>query len=416
MRSSQHVLAACFSALLLSLNVAHAAPQTQQWVASWGAAQQLVEPGNELPAEQWRDASLRQIVHLSLGGKRLRIRISNAYGIAPVHVDGASVALAKAPGDAGIDAATLRTLTFDGRGDVTIPAGAEYYSDPVALELKPAADLAVSLYFKAEPGRQTGHPGSRANSFVAKGNRVMDAAWSETTKIAHWYMVADVEVEANNAVLVAIGDSITDGHGATTDANDRWPDVLAARLRGKGPVMGVVNAGIGGGRMLLDGLGTNLAARFDRDVLSRNGVTHAVVMIGVNDLGSQHRNTSDTPAERQLLLANLKLAHRQLAERAHAHGVCLIGGTITPYSGSDYYRPNADNEADRLALNDWMRHSGVFDAVADFDAALRDPEHPERMKKSVDSGDGLHPSPAGFRAMADAVPLAALQKRCGSVR
>jgi lysophospholipase L1-like esterase len=410
--------------------MAHAAPQTHPWVASWGAAQQLVEPANELPAEHWRDASLRQILHLSLGGKRLRVRLSNAYGSAPLKVDGASVALASAPGDAGIDSATLRALTFDGRNDVTIPAGAEYYSDPVALELKPAADLAVSLYFKAEPARQTGHPGSRANSFVAKGNRVMDAAWAEATKVAHWYMVADVEVEAtrggknsgkgSGAALVAIGDSITDGRGSTTDANDRWPDLLAARLRGKGSPsgieMGVVNAGIGGGRMLQDGLGTNLAARFDRDVLSRAGVTHAIVMIGVNDLGSQHRNTSDTPAERQSLLADLKLAHRQLAERAHAHGVCLIGGTITPYAGSEYYHPNADNEADRQALNDWMRNSGVFDAVADFDAALRDPEHTDRMKKTFDSGDGLHPSPAGFRAMAEAVPLPALQKRCGVAR
>jgi lysophospholipase L1-like esterase len=246
----------------------------------------------------------------------------------------------------------------------------------------------------------------------------MDAAWDGAGKVAHWYMVADVEVEAprDAAALVAIGDSITDGHGATTDANNRWPDLLAERLRAKGAAMGVVNAGIGGGRLLQDGLGPNLAARFDRDVLSRSGVTHAIVLIGVNDMGSQHHNTADTPADRQLLLANLKLAHRQLAERAHAHGVCLIGGTVTPYAGSDYYHPNADNEADRQALNEWIRHSGVFDAVADFDAALRDPARADHLGKAVDVGDGLHPSPAGFRAMAEAVPLAALQQRCGTAK
>ncbi len=422
MRSSQHVLAAtvaaCLSALLLSIPSAGAAPPSPHWVASWGAAQQIPEPANELPVEQWRDASLRQIAHLSLGGKRFRVRISNAFGTAPVLVDGASVALARAPGVANIDAPTLRPLTFDGASSVMIPAGAEYYSDPVAMELKPAADLAISLYSKAEPARQTSHPGSRATSFIVKGNHVMDAAWQDAGTFAHWYMVADVEVETPHAAtaVVAIGDSITDGHGATTDANNRWPDLLAVRLRSKGASMGVVNAGIGGGRMLRDGLGPNLASRFDRDVLSRSGITHAIVMIGVNDMGILHRNTADTPADRLQLLASLKLAHRQLADRAHAHGVCLIGGTVTPYAGSDYYHPNAENEADRQELNDWMRHSDVFDAVADFDAALRDPAQADRLRKAFDSGDGLHPSPAGFRAMADAVPLAALEQRCGMTR
>ena len=425
MRSSQHVLYTCLSALLLTLNASAASgsapaaqpgqpPAGQHWVASWGAAQQLPEPANELAPEHWRDASLRQIVHLSLGGRQFRVRISNAFGSAPLAVDGASVAPAQAPGNADVASPTLRMLTFGGSPTVTIPAGAEYYSDAVAMELKPASDLAVSLYFKAEPARQTGHPGSRATSFLAKGNRVMDGSWSDAGKIAHWYMVADVEVQAarSSGAVVALGDSITDGNGSTTDGNNRWPDQLAARLRQQGKDMGVVNAGIGGGRMLRDGLGPNLAARFDRDVLSRAGVTHAIALIGVNDLGGLHRNTPDLPADRQQMLAELKLAHRQLAERAHAHGVCLIGATVTPYTGSDYYHPNAENEADRQALNDWIRHSGVFDAVADFDAAVRDPAQADHIAKSSDSGDGLHLSPAGYHALADAVPLDALGKRC----
>jgi lysophospholipase L1-like esterase len=379
---------------------------------------QIPEPHNELAAELWRESSLRQIVHVSLGANKLRVRISNAFGTTPLFVDGASVAIARAAGKADIDAATVRPLTFAGKANVMIPAGAEYYSDPVALEHKAGADLAVSMYFKGEPARQTGHPGSRANSFVIKGNHVMDAAWPDAGKVEHWYAVADVEVQAPRTVgaLVAVGDSITDGHGSTTDGNDRWPDLLAARLAREGaPAMGVVNVGIGGGRMLRDGLGPNLAARFDRDVLSRSGVTHALVLIGVNDLGSQHRNGDDGPEARKTMLDDLMLAHRQLVERAHAHGICMIGATITPYSGSDYYRPNMENEADRQAINNWIRQSGVYDAVVDFDATLRDPAQPQRLLREFDKGDGLHPSPAGFRAMANAVPLAAL-RQCAAAR
>ncbi|WP_229417219.1 SGNH/GDSL hydrolase family protein [Massilia sp. Root418] len=382
------------------------------WVASWGTAVMIPEGQNELAAEHWRDASLRQIVHLSLGGSRLRVRISNTYGTAPLVLEGAAVALAKAPGKADVDGASARPLTFNGRTSVLIPSGGEYYSDPVALEHKAGADLAISMYFKGEPARQTGHPGSRTNSFVIKGNRVMDAEWPAAAKVERWYALADVEVQAPRSVgaVVAIGDSITDGNGSTTDGNDRWPDLLAARFAREGQVMGVVNAGIGGGRLLRDGLGPNMVSRFDRDVIARSGVTHAIVMIGVNDLGGQHRNGDNSPEARKKLLDDMMTAHRQLVERAHAQGICVIGGTVSPYSGSDYYRPNADNEADRVALNNWIRTSGVFDGVADFDAALRDPARPSHLLKERDKGDGLHPSPAGFRAMADAVPLDALRQ------
>lgn len=388
--------------------------QGSHWVASWGTAQQIPDAANELPAANWRDGSLRQTVHLSLGGSRLRVRLSNVHGTAPLTVEGASVALALAPGKAQIDGASTRALTFDGNPSVMIPAGAEYYSDPVALEVKPASDLAVSLYFKEAPPRQTSHSGSRATSFFTKGNRIMDAEWDGAGTIGRWFVVSDVDVQAprGTGALVAVGDSITDGYGVTTDGNNRWPDLLAARLRQDGQQVGIVNTGIGGGRVLRDGLGPNLASRFDRDVLSRAGVTHALVFIGVNDLGVQHRNTPDLPADRKKLLADLRLAHRQLAERAKARGICMIGATITPYVGSDYYHPEPENEADRQEMNDWIRKSGVFDAVVDFDAALRDRADPQRINKPLDSGDHLHPSLTGYRVLADAVPLDLLRKKC----
>ena len=388
----------------------------QHWVASWGTAQMVPETANELAAANWRDASIRQIVHLSLGGSQVRVRLSNAYGTAPLLVDAASVARAVAPGRAAIDAATLQALTFDGRSAVTIPAGAEYYSDPVSIEVPAGADLAISLHFTGEPARQTSHSGARASSFLAAGNRTADADWPGAATVTRWFAIADVDVLAPRAAgaLVAIGDSITDGYGVTTDGNDRWTDVLAARLRRDNVPIGTVNAGIGGGRMLKDGLGPNLVSRFECDVLGRAGVTHALVLIGVNDLGNLHRNTPDLPADRRQLLADLRLAHRQLASRARARGVCLIGATVTPYVGSDYYHPEPANEADRQELNAWIRDAGVFDAVVDFDAALRDPAQPQRLAPQYDSGDHLHPSLAGYRAMAGAVPLEMLRRRCRS--
>ena len=238
-----------------------------------------------------------------------------------------------------------------------------------------------------------------------KGNRVAEAEWPDAARFVRWYQIADIEVEAPRSVgaLVAIGDSITDGNGATTDGNDRWTDALVARLaREGGPTMGVVNAGIGGGRLLREGLGPNVVSRFDRDVLTRSGVTHVIVLIGVNDLGIQHRNerghAGGTRAARRRADES---GYRQIAERAHARGICMIGGTINPYTGSDYYKPNERNEADRQTLNAWIRSSGVFDAVADFDAAMRDPAQPRNAcARSSTTATVCTRRPRAFRAMA----------------
>ena len=383
----------------------------EHWVASWGTAQLVPEGQNELPAAQWRDATLRQTVRVSLGGRTLRVKLSNAFGTAPLTVDAASVALSAGPGKVDVDPGSLRPLRFGGSASVTIPAGAEYLSDPVELQHAAGADLAVSLHFPAEPARQTGHPGSRATSFLTRGQHVLDASWPQAEKVTRWYQLAGVEVLAapSARTVVAIGDSITDGYGVQPDTNARWTDALATRLRAAGMnEVGVVNAGIGGGRMLRDGLGPNLVARFERDVLQRAGVSHAIVMIGVNDFGVQHRNKEDSPAERARLLEDLKQAYRQLAARAHMQGVCVIGATIGPYAGSGYYQPGPDNEADRQAYNTWIRTDAVFDGVIDFDAALRDPARPDHLRKAYDN-DGLHPSIDGYKAMAEAVPLATLE-------
>jgi lysophospholipase L1-like esterase len=385
----------------------------EHWVASWGTAQLVPDGQNALPEAQWADATLRQVVRVSLGGARVRVRLSNAFGTGPLVVDGASVALSNGPGQPG--AREVRALRFGGAAEVTVPAGAEYLSDPVELAAAPGADLAVSLHFPAAPARQTGHPGARATSFVAKGNRVLDGDWRgaglQVQNVTRWYQLAGVDVLAAPGAhaVVAIGDSITDGYGVDPDTYGRWTDHLATRLRaaGMGDV-GVVNAGIGGGRLLRDGLGPNLVSRFERDVLARPGVSHAIVMIGVNDLGVQHREGQDSPAARARLLDEMRQGLRQIAARAHDAGVCLIGATISPYAASGYYKPGPDNEQDRLDYNRWIRESGVFDGVVDFDAALRDPARPDSLLKTYDN-DGLHPNVAGYKAMADAMPLAQLR-------
>ena len=207
--------------------------------------------------------------------------------------------------------------------------------------------------------------------------------------------------------IVALGDSITDGHATTTNGNDRWTDVLAERLQGTAATnhIGVLNEGIGGNHLLVDGLGPNALARFNRDVLAQTGVRYVIVFEGVNDLGGLTRLGEVPIAEHEALVAHILAAYQQMILRAHAHGIEIIGATITPYAGSDYYHPTARDEQDRNAVNAWIRAPGHFDAVIDFDKVMRDPSHPDRLQPGYDSGDHLHPSPAGYRAMANAIPL-----------
>ena len=390
--------------------LATGAPAQAHWVGSWASSQQLVEPQNSIPADDLHDLTLRQVAHVTLGGKRLRLLLSNRYGTSPLHVDAVELAIAASPASDRILPGSDKAVTFSALPQVTIPAGADYLSDAVAISVPAFADLAITMHFQEVPVAQTGHPGSRATSYLAHGVAVSAPELTGAKKIDHWYFLGGVEVETTtpSSAVVTLGDSITDGHGATTNGNDRWPDVLARRFEQSATTrhLAVLNHGIGGNRLLLDGNGPNALARFNHDVVSQTGARYLIVLEGINDIGTFARTEEKTEAEHNALVAQLQAAYEQMITRAHAHGFRVFGATILPFSGSGYYHPGARSEKDREQVNEWIRAKGHFDAVIDLDQVTRDPQNPERLLPQYDSGDHLHPSPAGYAAMANAIPLA----------
>jgi lysophospholipase L1-like esterase len=378
-------------------------------VASWGASQQIPEPQNALSPEDLTDATLRQVFHLSVGGPAIRVHFSNAFGTEPLRITSAHIARPSSPTSPAIEPTSDRLLTFAGSAGATIPPGAEMISDPVDYSVLPLSNLDVTFHLQSPPARETGHPGSRATSYYVHGDLVGAATLTEPKPVDHWYVVSEIDVQSGPgcASVVAMGDSITDGHGATTNGNDRWTDVLAARLQSLRATsnIGVSNQGIGGNHLLSDGLGPNALARFDRDVLAPTGVRWVIIFEGVNDLGGLARDGEVGAEQHQSLVERVLAAYQQITERAHAHGLRVIGATITPYVGSNYYHPGPLSEADRQAVNRWIRSPGNFDAVIDFDGVVRDPEHPDHLLPVYDCGDHLHPSPAGYEAMGAAIPL-----------
>lgn len=394
--------------LLLVATPATAKTCTPTCVAGWASSQFRPTGDAELPADTLRDQTLRQIVRPSISGDRLRVRLSNLAGTTPLRIAGASIARAIGPASAAVDPGTLISLRFDGAPEVVIPAGADYLSDPVSLPVGALDSIAISIRYDGEP-EQTSHPGSRATSWHLPGNHLTDEAMAGAASFDHWFNLAALEVErcAPAKLIVALGDSITDGKGSTTNGNDRWTDVLAQRLQAdpKRRDIAIVNQGIGGNRLLHDGLGPNALARFDRDVLAQPGVTHLILLEGINDLGTLTRDAPVSAAEHQAHVARIIGAYRQIIARAHARGVKVIGATIMPFVGNDYYHADAQNEADRQAVNSWIRTPGHFDAVIDFDRVTRDPAHPDRLLSAYDDGDALHPSPKGYKAMGQAIPL-----------
>jgi lysophospholipase L1-like esterase len=356
-----------------------------------------------VPPATVSNQTIRQVVHTSIGGRKVRVVLSNAYGTAPVEVGGAHVALRE--GDATIVAASGKVLTFGGSTTAVILPGATLVSDAVDVSVAPMADLAIDLYIPGDlgigPSPVTTHNNGSQTTYISDaGNHAGATGLTVTARPAAWFLLARVEVlaPANTSAVVLFGDSITDGTASTLDTNSRWPDQLARRLAArKGASVAVLNAGISGNRLLGDGAGVSALARFDKDALIQTGVTHVVIMEGINDIGLARANA--VPAA-----ADVIAAYKQLIERARARGLKVFGATLTPYEGAFYF--TREGEAKRQAVNEWIRTSGAYDGVVDFDKVVRDPSAPTKFAPAFDSGDHLHPGDAGYKAMGDAVDLA----------
>jgi lysophospholipase L1-like esterase len=364
------------------------------------------------PFTHFTNQTLRQIIHTSIGGTKVRVLISNAYSTAAVTIGAGHIALRDK--DGAIQTPSGGVLTFSGRPTMTVPAGAVVYSDPVNLTVPAMTDLAIDLYL---PGATnvatmfTMHNGAFQTNYVSEtGNFTGKVTLPNAFRIQNWFLLSRVEVVAPDAAgaIVAFGDSITDGTRSTPDTNNRWPDHLARRLLGQGFKMGVLNAAIAGNRILSEAgvpagidvravaQGVNALARFERHALSQPGTTHIVVLEGINDIGNARQNPTPTAED-------LIAGHKQLIEQAHTRGLKIFGATLTPFYGAAYY--TEVGETKRQAFNDWIRTGKGYDAVIDFDKATRDPTNLKMFLPAYDSCDHLHPSDAGYKAMADAIEL-----------
>ena len=388
------------------------------WLTSWYAAPQAAwDDGFLLPMNvpaALDDQTVRDTVRLSAGGKRIRLVLSNRYGRAPVRVGKVEVGL---EGDAG----AARLLTFSGQAAISIPPGAGVTSDPVALAVPPLGHLRVTSYFPTRTPIAGFHWGAQQTFAVETGDTAGLARAATATRAGGRLFLSAIMVEAgaDARTVVALGDSITDGNGSTPDADRRWPDFLAQRLTQAGAAdVGVANAGISGARLLRDGMGQNALARFDQDVLAQPGVSDGIVLLGINDIGWP--GSPFAPAEPAAGFEALCAGYRQLAAAAHARGVRITVGTLPPFEGALEGTPYAGHysvqkEGLRTRLNAWIRAEAGFDAVVDFDAVLRDPAHPRRLRADYDSGDHLHPGDAGYRAMAAAIDIAPLLRAASPI-
>lgn len=372
----------------------------EKWVGSWATSPQLVEPHNMPPEPGLTNNTLRQVLRVSLGGDSLRVKFSNEFSTSPVTLQ--EVRIAVSEGGSAIDTSTDQQLTFNQSPEATMPAGSTLISDPIAFNLQSRMDLAITIYFGQTSDDVTGHPGSRTTSFIAEGNKVAEAELPQSVEAERWYVINGIDVKSpeNAGAIAILGNSITDGRGSGTNLQNRWPDVLSERLLNNEATqqVAVLNHGIGGNCALKPCLGPAAIDRFERDVLNQRGVRWLIMLIGVNDLGQ----TPDSAAA-HLVADQLIAAYAQMINQAHSKGIKVYGATILPIGESFYYAPF--REPARQKINDWIRNSGAFDAVIDFDLAMQHPDNPEILLPELHTGDFLHPNELGYKVMGEYIDL-----------
>jgi lysophospholipase L1-like esterase len=410
-RSLALLLAAvALSAGPLVLSPAGAQTQTNSWISTWTASQQ--SPRGVMPAS-FSNQTVRQIIRVSIGGNRVRIRLSNEFGTKPVLIGAASVGLAGENSD--VASGSLRPLTFGGSKSTILLPGAPALSDPVDLNVAPLSDVAVSLYLPAATDLNTVHQVGLQTSFVSSaGDFTASSDFPTVDKFANRFFLAGMMIEptAPARAIVTFGDSITDGTNSTVNTNSRWPDVLARRLKEAGTPVAILNQGISGNRVLSEGAGISGLARFERDVLSHPGVSHVVILLGINDIGWP--GTAIEPNGIFRTADEIIAGYKQLIERAHLRGIKVIGSPLTPFENAFAGMPNQgyftpEKEAKRQTVNNWIRTSGAFDGIIDFEHVLADPVRLTSMLAAYDSGDHLHPNDAGYKAMGESIDLKLFQ-------
>ena len=384
-----------------------------RWVTSWAASP--IPPGPK--AASFSNQTLRQRVRLSAGGEALRVRFTNAFGASPLAIGAARVVLLDAAGNE--IAGSRRALKFGGTPTATIPRGAPLLSDPVKLSVPPLARMAISLYLPGDTGPCTCHNTALDDTQVSAAGDFTAGPFQPASSIKDRAFLAAVEVDApgDAATVVTLGDSITNGSGSTSGANRRWPDRLAERLASQhARVWGVANEGIGGNRVLGDVTGESALTRLDRDVLSHPNVKVLILFEGINDIGRSYgHNQTPEAIEAQRTLqgrltdpAQMIAAYKQIIERAHQHGILVFGATIAPFKGAGYF--STEGDAARQEINRFIRTSGAFDAVLDFDKVFADPADPDSMRPAFHAGDHLHGSDAGYEAVANSIDLSLFKR------
>jgi lysophospholipase L1-like esterase len=401
----------CFSVLaFVALLLAVAAPSPAQstpqpqWVGTWAASPMLAEGFN---LRMLTGVTLREIAHISVGGQQVRIRFTNEFGLDPLTVSDAHVALSA--GSGAIQAGSDHAITFGGASSVNIPPGAAMFSDPVSIDVAPLSDVAVSFYLPPQIMRaETYHAFADQENYVADGDSPTAQQLTNATTFTSWYFFDGIDVPPvqGSFGIVTLGDSITDGAHSTLNANRRWPDVLAQRLINRPmSTISVLNEGIGGNRVLNEVAGPSALSRVDRDVLAQSDVRYLVILESINDIGRLAH--VQVPWD-DVTAAQLEHGLKQIVDAAHEHGIKVIGATLTPYGGANYYSDKGEQV--REAVNDWIRTSGTFDGVFDFDKATQDPQNPTHFASADDSGDHLHPNDAGYKAMGDSIDLSVFSK------